>query len=165
MPVHKSSIARPGSFLAALLLATASGCQTLDVNLASVLRDTPESSTPPATPAESEATYYVEFRPHQKKPVLVSLALTEPTYVQQVLDQTKALKKFRRVKVELYRQLPQGGGHKIPVTYDRAKKRVDPATDYSIHPKDRLVVTEDTSTILDDMLEKLGGPASSLKSS
>jgi hypothetical protein len=92
------------------------------------------------------------------------MPLNDVTYVQQALDQTKALKKFRRVRLELYRELPQGGGHKIPVQYDRGKKRIDPATDYAIHPHDRIVVTEDTSTVLDDMLESLGATNKSVGS-
>ena len=78
-------------------------------------------------------------------------------HVQQMLVQTSALKKYRRIEVEIIRQLPSGGFHKIPCEYDRTTKQINPEFDYSLMPGDRVVVKEDTSTIIDDMMKSAGG--------
>jgi hypothetical protein len=138
------------------LLSLASGCQAIDTNVASLLSPTADQAATPAI-KEDAPTYYIEFRSEGGKSQAAAVPLTDVLYVQQALEQTKALKKYRRFKVEIYRPLPQGGGHRLPINYDRRKKRVDPGSDYAVHPQDRIVVTEDTSTVLDDMLEKLSG--------
>jgi hypothetical protein len=47
--------------------------------------------------------------------------------------------------------------------YDRQKKLVDPEFDYTILSGDRLIVVQDTTTILDEALDKItlpfGGPS------
>jgi hypothetical protein len=64
------------------------------------------------------------------------------------------------MKVELYRKFPQGGGHRLDIEFDRTNHRIPAVANYAIHPNDRIVVTEDTSTVFDDMLGTLGGPLS-----
>jgi hypothetical protein len=144
--------------LGAILIGlAASGCQTLDSNLAAVLAEPTAEPARAAAPESGDAVYYIEFRPDRKKPVIVGVPLNEVTYVQGALEKSGALKKFRRAKIEIYRHLPQGGGHKIPIDYNRRNRRVESGTDYAIHPRDRIVVTEDTSTVLDDMIDSMGG--------
>ncbi|MGE0756329.1 MAG: hypothetical protein AB7F89_02570 [Pirellulaceae bacterium] len=161
-PACSRAACSPGLFVAACLVGLA-GCQTLDANLGTLLGDTRAETPRSVTPDPGTPTYYIEFQPYQKKPILVAMPLNGVLYVQDALEQSGALKKFRRSQIEVFRQLPQGGGHKIPVKFDRGKRRVDPGSDYSVHPNDRIVVTEDTSTILDDMLQSLGATGTSLK--
>ena len=71
----------------------------------------------------------------------------------------RRFERFRRIKLQLVRAAPRGRSiHKLDVAWDRGKKRVPPSHDYAIHPNDRLMVIEDTSTVIDDMLARLTGP-------
>jgi hypothetical protein len=103
-------------------------------------------------------TYQIEFREEGRQPQLVQLPLPEVLYIQQALEQSGAIRRFRRMKIELYRKLPNGGGHRLDIPFDRSKRRIPSAGDYAIHPNDRIVVTEDASTIVDEMLDTLGQP-------
>ena len=85
-------------------------------------------------------------------------SLTEPTTVQQMLVQSGGLKKYRRAEIEVLRQRPSGGGYfTIPCEYDRETRQIDPANDYALMPGDRLVIKEDKSTIIDDIMKSAGG--------
>jgi hypothetical protein len=111
--------------------------------------------TPGAGPAAApSAKYFVEIRPEKGKPQAVSRELSDQMHVQMALEQTGAAKKFSRMQLELYRPLPGGGWHKMILEFDRDAHRVPPEFDYALLPGDRIVVTEDTSTVLDDILEK-----------
>jgi hypothetical protein len=145
--------------MALALLAAAVGCQSVDSELAKKLGSLPESpGEAPAAPKAEVAKFQVEVRESGKQPELKQFPLPQTLYVQQVLDQSGVLRRFRRLKIEIYRQLPGGRGHRLDVAFDRAEHRVPPGADYAIHPNDRIVITEDTSTLLDDMLESLSGP-------
>ena len=78
--------------------------------------------------------------------------------MQQVLVRSGALQKFGCMDIELVRKLPNGADHRMTVDFDRGSRRVEAGTDYQVRPDDRLVVREDPSTILDDMLENALGP-------
>jgi hypothetical protein len=147
-----------GLGIVASALTLASGCQTVNSELAMLFGDAPSAQV--AEQAEAAAAdapkFYIELRESGNKPQLAKLPLPDVLYIQQALDQSGATRQFRRMKVELYRQLPGGGGHMLPVEFDHANRRVPPGKDYAIHPNDRLVITEDTSTVLDDMLGNLG---------
>ena len=142
-----------------VLLGSISGCQTMNTELTSIFGAEPAIANAPPPPADG-TKFFVEFRDDGRKPILVPVPLTNVTYVQQALEQTGAFKRYRRAKIELFRQLPQGGGHKLPIEYDRGKNQVPSGADYALHPNDRLVVTEDSSTIIDDMMESLSGAVS-----
>ena len=148
--------------LGAILLGSVSGCQTMTPEFSGIFGEEPSVATTPP-PTTDGPKYLVEFRDDGRKPILVPIPLTGVTYVQQALEQTGALKRYRRAKIELYRQLPQGGGHKLPIEYDRGNDKVPSESDYALHPNDRLVITEDTSTVLDDMLGSLNGAVNPAK--
>jgi hypothetical protein len=146
-----------------LLVPLAGGCHTLDTGVAELFGESDAPAARAAAAADPESPhFFVEFRQEGRKPALVALPLEEPFYVQQALEKTGAVKKFRRMKIDVYRQLPQGGGHRIPVAYDRGRRRVAQGADYAVHHKDRIVVTEDTSNVLDDILESISGPFSGM---
>jgi hypothetical protein len=149
------------AILTIALIAVLPGCQSISSDLAMLFGDGTGTLTKTPAPSDPSAPkYFVELREDGKQSQLQQFPLTGDLYVQQVLQQSGALQKFRRIKVEIYRQLPGGGGHRLDIPFDRAKRQVPPGRDYAIHPGDRIVVTKDTSTILDDMLESLGGPFS-----
>lgn len=145
------------SFAAASLLCVLlSGCQTFNAELNSLFGQEPQAAPAQVAADPNGQKYYVEFRGDGQKPILVPYPLADAMVIQQALDRSNAFKKYRRAKIELYRQLPGGGGHKLPIEYDRGQRKIPPACDYALHPNDRIVVTEDTSTVLDDMLDSLG---------
>lgn len=109
------------------------------------------------TPGQQPAKYTVIFQPDKGSPQGAERSLTESITLQQALEQAGAFKKFRRIEVELVRSLPNGGIHRIPCEYDRKTKRMNPEFDYALLPGDKLLVKEDTSTIIDDMIETAGG--------
>ena len=110
------------------------------------------TSGPPA-PGASAAKYVVEIRPNKGKTQAIERALTDQTHVQTVVDQSGVLKKFKRAKIEVYRPLPSGGWHKMNLEFDREHRQVPPEYDYAILPGDRIIVTEDTTTAFDDVME------------
>lgn len=114
--------------------------------------ESPDVAPPPDVPA-----FFVEMRKENGKSQKFKRPLVDDsTYVQTVLVQSRALKYFGRIKIELWRPRPDGHGyHKIDIPYDRKAKAVPPAYDYAIREGDRLIFMKDESTILDDMLSAL----------
>ena len=113
-----------------------------------------EVTSGPAPDAPPTAKYVVEVRPEKGKPKSVERSLTEPIHVQTAIEQTGAAKKFARAEIALFRPLPSGGWHKMLLEYDRETHSVPPEYDYAILPGDRIVVTEDTTTIFDDVMQR-----------
>jgi hypothetical protein len=104
----------------------------------------------------------VELQPAGGKMKLGFLDVTPDSTVQQVLEKTGAHRKFSRVTIELYRKLPNGAWHKMPVDYDLGRKQVDPLHDYNVQAGDRLVVAEDTSSGLEDQMKDQKGALGSI---
>jgi hypothetical protein len=107
--------------------------------------------------------FTVEVQPEGGEPVAKEQPLVGHLTVQQALEHTRADKKFKKFKLELHRPLPDGRWHKLVVKYDRDQKHVEPDFDYAIQSGDRLIVMQDTTTILDEALDALtlpfGGPS------
>jgi hypothetical protein len=115
---------------------------------------TAEVTPGPAPSGPPAPKFVVEIRPHNEKPQAVEKPLTESTHVQNALEITGAAKKFERAMVDVYRQLPTGGWHKMSLEYDKNTHRIPPEYDYAVLPGDRIIVTEDTTTVWDDMMER-----------
>jgi hypothetical protein len=113
-----------------------------------------EVTAGPPAPSASAAKFVVEIRPEKGKPQAIERALTEQTHVQTVLEQSGALKKFKRATVEVYRPLPSGGWHKMNLEFDKDHRQVPPEYDYAVLSGDRIIVTEDTTTAWDDVMER-----------
>ena len=142
-------------------LFVASGCQTMNTELGHPFTDVPPAAeaaaaSPSATPVADVPKFYLELRADGRKPEVIAMPLSGDLFIQQALDQSGASRRFGRMKIELYRKLPEGGGHKFDIAYDRAKRQIPAGSDYAIYPKDRIIVTEDTSNMFDDMLSSLG---------
>jgi hypothetical protein len=108
----------------------------------------------PAPDAPPSAKYVVEIRPEGGKAKSVEKAITEPIHVQTAIEQTGAAKKFARAEVALFRPLPSGGWHKMHLEYDRESHSIPPEYDYAVLPGDRIIVTEDSTTIMDDLMQR-----------
>ncbi|WP_425618495.1 hypothetical protein NA78x_002202 [Anatilimnocola sp. NA78] len=108
--------------------------------------DTPTSAAPPGK-------FIVEMRTVGGKATATEHTISGPLNAHDALVQAKANKEFRRMNIELVRPLPSGGWHRMPVEFDRSIKRVAAETDYAILPGDRLIVTEDASNMMTDMMD------------
>jgi hypothetical protein len=117
-------------------------------------RLTAEVTPGAAHPEKPRATYIVEIRPEKGGPQAVEKELTDQVHVQTALEKTGAAKKFKRMAVELYRPLPNGGWHKMNLEFDPEARRVAPESDYAVLPGDRIIVIQDTKTMLDDIMER-----------
>jgi hypothetical protein len=100
--------------------------------------------------------YVVELRDSKGRSSSAEFSIAGPLCAHDALQAAGAVKKFRRIKVELVRPLPSGDLHRMPIEYDRAIRRVPAECDYGILPGDRLIVTEDTSNMLSDMGDHAG---------
>lgn len=150
------SAAIPCAFVIASLASV--GCQS-----GFMARETPtlQAQVQPGTggaPVAPQAKVIVEMHPDKGESKLVERPLTEPTSVQQMLVQSGATKNFRRLTVDLVRPLPTGGYHKIALSYNRESKRMNTESDYALQPGDRLIIIEDTTTMFDDAMQKVGAP-------
>lgn len=146
-------IARCYVLFGLVALALHSGCASLAPKATPSLT---AELTKGASEAERAPGYVVEFRDADGRKVqAVQKPLTESRHVQEVLKETRALSKWRKVHLDLIRPLPGGGEHRMKMQYSASNKRVEPEHDYEMHPGDRIVVTEDNSTFVDEMAKKL----------
>lgn len=127
------------------------GCATFQEQASPKL--TAELTTGAGRSAAPPAKYTVEIRPEKGKPQAVEKELTDETHVQTALEQSGAAKKYARMQVELYRPLKSGVWHKMSLEFDRDEHRVPPEYDYSLLPGDRIIVTEDPTNVLDDIMQ------------
>lgn len=144
--------------LVAVLLATSSGCLSLDPAGLKGKLFVSEQDVEPAATAPVMGTVTVEF--HKARGGVthsVDVALTENMCVQDVIDQAKAGRYFGRCYIDLIRNLPNGQPHVMKVAYDSDRARVSHAANYALHPGDKVKVSEDTTDMFDDLLGKLTG--------
>ena len=134
--------------VAVLLLC---GCSVMDIGGKQTL-PLPEAAAMAAPGPAASIT--MEIRPAGKKPEMTQLQLDNGTTVQQTLEKAKLIKRFRRMNIEVMRVTGEQRA-KLDVKYDHTKARVNPLYDYALHPGDHLIVAQDTSTALDDMLESI----------
>jgi len=147
--------------LAALL---ASGCATVRQKAD---LDLPDTASQPKTEQVAAQTLQtsecsVVIRPARGKPQVTRVPITEGDTVQTALDHSKATKRFRRMNIHVLRA-PRGPAgspadvQKMQVEFDRHRRAVEIEYDYALYPNDRIVVEEDTTNIVDDMVEKITG--------
>jgi hypothetical protein len=117
-------------------------------------------------PGEAEvadlARCFVVFQPMSGRPEVVEVPLGEAATVQTALDHAKADKRFRRMKIHVLRRAAAPGRgpgqlQKMNVEYNTRRDAVVVEYDYAIYPNDRIIVEEDPSTVVDDMLKGVAG--------
>lgn len=139
-----------------LVAASLSGCASLGTPKSDMKAEISKSSLPGGE-AAGTAKVDIIFQPDRGQPERMERSLAESTTVQQMLVQSGANKKYGRFEVELLRPLKDGSSHRIPCEYDRATRQINPENDYALMPGDRVIVKEDPSTIIDDMMRSAGG--------
>ena len=147
----------PSTFALAGLFIVSAGCNAIHSNQLNQWNN----ATPTPAALASGPTFTVELHAEGKKPEARQAALEGEVYVQQVLEKSGAMKRFRRMNIEVVRTTPQGNRHKMAVAFDRAARKIEPQNNYCLHPGDVIVVSEDSSTIIDDMLQSVSGNSSS----
>jgi len=139
------------------LAVVASGCSTIgtgETSVSDLPGKGPDAWTGLQQPAGESIT--TEIRPAGKEPELGNMPLVGIVRIQEALDQIGATKRFRRVNVRLMRDA-RGARQKLDIKCDQTNGRVEPHYDYVLHPGDHLVVSEDSTTALDDMLQSITG--------
>ena len=99
----------------------------------------------------------MEIRASGEKPEIKQFQLDSGMTVQQMLEKTKLVKKFRRMDIEVLRVTGDERA-KLDVKYDHTEAQVKPEYDYALYPGDHVIVQEVTKTALDDMLESVADP-------
>lgn len=112
------------------------------------------SSEGPVTSEVTDPMVVVELREGGEKPQYLRAPLKDSMLVQEALEGSAALDRFRRMDIVLVRSL--GGREKLrlPVKFDSRTRRVAAQHNYALHGGDWLEVTEDTSTTFDRMIEQ-----------
>ncbi len=157
-------VSNPSAFwtlAVAMLVSSSVGCTSLKLapfsaNSVTATNSPVEQATATAPTQQTEPTQscIVEVRSYQGQLKEGQVAITEGMSVQDVLVAIKVDRVFTRMNIELQRSTKKSHQPlKMPVTYDRRKKEVNPAYNYAIRHGDRLLITEDTSNAFDDMME------------
>ena len=158
MMMHACRTTFAAASLAAVLCAS-TGCTMFQEQISPKLTAEVVPGEEAASGAgESKSTFTVEARPAEGKPIAKEQPLARPITVQEAIEKTRVNKQFRRFTLDLLRPLPDGRMHRMSLEYDRSNKRVPPEFDYTILAGDRLIVTEDPSTVIDDILSKVTEP-------
>ena len=117
-----------------------------------------EVTAGPGPGAAPAGKYIVEIRPEESKPQAIEREITEQLHVQAALEQAGVARKWARMEIEMYRLLPSGGWHKMAIDFDRETHRVPPEFDYAVLPGDRIIVTQDSTNIVDDFVNRALAP-------
>jgi hypothetical protein len=147
-----------------LLAGVLPGCAGLhDAGKGNMAWLTGESEKPEQTaPAEEAApgpSYTVEIRRHRRKPEAAKFEHRPGMFLQDAVVQSGAAAKFPQMTLYIMRTPSQGGpAQRMTSVYDSTQKRVAWESDYAIYPGDHVVITEDTSSRFDDMVNRFLGP-------
>jgi hypothetical protein len=113
--------------------------------------------------AENSGKVILEVRPESRSAQTAHVPLSEVSHAQNALDRSRDMKKFRRSLVDIYRPMPDGSSLRLTCKIDPKSKKIEAGSDYALHPGDYVVVSEDPSTMWDDMLRNVSGPMKMLK--
>lgn len=114
----------------------------------------------PTEQTTSAASCTVEFRASGRSSKTVSIPVTGETRVQEVLESSRALSKFRNLSVYVLRRTPESTepALKMVCRFDRKSRHITFETDYAVLPGDRIFVSEDHSSRFDQILTSVVGP-------
>jgi hypothetical protein len=121
----------------------------------------PFSSSPEEELALSpDNSCIAELRGEYGKPRQVTVPVTAQTRVQDIVEATRVHSRFRKMKVMILRPEPDAPGQlvKLVCNYDPAERQITWDTDYGVQPGDRILFRQDTSTVVDDLVEGILGP-------
>lgn len=135
--------------VAGIVAATGAGCSSIGGGPLDLFG----GSAQPPDIRPGEATYTVEFFDDGKLVNKTTFPLRGPVTVDDALRDARATSEFGRLKVVLLR-----GRQRMDVDYKNAGDQVDPLSNYTLHQGDRVIVTPDPTSMLDDALKALDSP-------
>jgi hypothetical protein len=157
MPRHATRLSCLPLASVFLICLASFGCATFSGNTALDLAEMP------GEPKVADlARCFLVFQPISGRPEVVEVPLEENATVQTALDHVRADKRFRRMKIHVLRRAATSGRgpgqlQKMNVEYDTRRDAVVVEYDYALHPNDRIIIEEDPSTVVDDMLRGVAG--------
>lgn len=130
---------------ALLMVLTGLGCQTFS------------GSGPDATEIggmPEQPMIMVDMQSGESTEKSVKLPLASAPTLQAAVDQSKATRKFKRFHIAISRlpQKPGGQPQTLVSKYDHVSKKIPFDSDYALRPGDRVVIVEDKTSVVDDML-------------
>jgi hypothetical protein len=137
-------------------LAATAGCASFSFPLGSA--PLAKCTDPAAVANGTQAMAIVELRPDGRDPKVYQMPLDSDMHVQDAIEKSRAKRKFRRMNVSVLRTSPEGRRHKMDCRYESGKKRIAVQYDYALQSGDYIIITEDTSTIVDDMFAEISAP-------
>ena len=139
--------------LIALLVAgsLSCGCATMD-SLQDVGALVQPDESVVGTVPDGAPTVRVALVRREKAIRTVDVPYEDGMLVQQALEKAGAIKKFRRMRVQVARRSANGEWLKMGVAFDSSKREVPSGSNYALYPGDRVLATEDSSTVIGDML-------------
>ncbi len=151
-------------FLVSLLIASfsLSGCAMFSSPGNSMLsRSQGEKNDQPADNgmATSDQTVVVELHREGGLAGRLRVPVKPGMVVQDALEGSGVMDRFDRMTIKVRRFVKEQQSY-LPLTavYDHDRDEVRPESNYAIQPGDILIVTEDTSSSSQDMLQQLLGP-------
>jgi len=142
-------MARMAWAIGLLLCAASAGCTSMFSR-----NELPLATQPGYPPPEM---FVIEYHGDGKKVKQVEMPLEPGMTVDDALAKSKANRRYRRTFVDIRRIAPGGLPHKMPIDFDNGQNRVSHSTNYALHPGDHVIVTEDSSTFVDDIGQKYLG--------
>ncbi len=156
------SLFRHGFLFVACILPLVGGCAALKSPGGPLLSDLTGGKAEAAVDGEAvpaSQTVVVEFHREKGLAGRVRVPVKPGMVIQDVLEGSGATDRFSRMTIKLKRRVDGQQGY-LPITavYDHGRNAVRPEMNYAIRPGDFLVITEDTNTSTDDMVQQLLGP-------
>ena len=133
--------------IALVLLISLTGCGSLKLPAAlEGFSPVSQSEVESETPEKTRGTYEVMLKPRHGKNRKTTLPLKDTLLLQNVIEASGAVKKFKAMDVTIYRKVK---GSPVPLQmqceYDSANDSVSDAENYEIFPGDQVLLEEDSN--------------------
>ncbi len=149
------SAAPAARFVPVLIFWAVSGCSALQLNPSNGDLAMPDLAGDASSQAHAPVgTIKLEIRAAGRSPEVRELPIREGMFIDDALTDSGLKRRFRRMELSLLRNNEHGLAN-MDSRYAHKMGKVHPRFDYALHAGDHLVVTEDTSTMLHDMLNSL----------
>ncbi|TVS20069.1 MAG: hypothetical protein EA424_05885 [Planctomycetaceae bacterium] len=142
-------------FVLVLVLWAVGGCSALQLDRSNNDLSFEDVAGGASSQANSPVgTVKIEIRAAGRSPEVRELPIRDGMFIDDALTDSGLKSRFRRMELSLLRYNEHGLA-KMDSRYEHKMGKVHPRFDYGLRPGDHLLVTEDTSTMLHDMLNGL----------
>ncbi|MFT5525200.1 MAG: hypothetical protein ACI9G1_002934 [Pirellulaceae bacterium] len=125
-----------------------SGCSSLQISAPST-GDTDQMA------ANNQTNIIVVKKSANKEPVATTIPHNPAMVVDEALEKSGGKNWFGRAKIQIVRNSQVGEKLKMDVEYNNSSKQVEPLYDYALRAGDRVIVEEDNSNALTDLIDQL----------